>query len=232
MSENEVKKAFNAIGPEDGTRERMYANILKKAAAQRAAAPEENADAPAAESNASPKTVPLPARRPTPRWKRYSAMAACLALVTTLTIGFLHPFFAGDSEGNEPPVLGGSPFEDVQSAADLEEKLGFVIDAPEGAENVTYCIYDGEIACVDFTLDGHEYTYEAAKLDGNFSRAEGEAVGSTALNAEYGATLDRVSLDTWRAHWNRDDVSYYLTNFDGAEESAITEVANALMESN
>lgn len=232
MSENEVKKAFNAIEPEDGTRERMYANILKKAAAQRAAAPEENADAPAAESNASPKTVPLPARRPTPRWKRYSAMAACLALVTTLTIGFLHPFFAGDSEGNEPPVLGGSPFEDVQSAADLEEKLGFVIDAPVGAENVTYCIYDGEIACVDFTLDGHEYTYEAAKLDGNFSRAEGEAVGSTALNAEYGAVLDRVSPDTWRAHWNRDDVSYYLTNFDGAEESAITEIADTLMKSN
>lgn len=232
MSENEVKKAFNAIEPEDGTRERMYANILKKAAAQRAAAPEENADAPAAESNASPKTVPLPARRPTPRWKRYSAMAACLALVTTLTIGFLHPFFAGDSEGNEPPVLGGSPFEDVQSAADLEEKLGFVIDAPEGAENVTYCIYDGEIARVDFTLDGRGYTYEAAKLDGNFSRADGEAVGSTALNAEYGATLDRVSLDTWRAHWNRDDVSYYLTNFDGAEESAITEIADTLMKSN
>lgn len=232
MSENEVKKAFNAIEPEDGTRERMYANILKKAAAQRAAAPEENADAPAAESNASPKTVPLPARRPTPRWKRYSAMAACLALVTTLTIGFLHPFFAGDSEGNEPPVLGGSPFEDVQSAADFEEKLGFVIDAPEGAENVTYCIYDGEIACVDFTLDGHEYTYEAAKLDGNFSRADGEAVGSTALNAEYGAVLDRVSPDTWRAHWNRDDVSYYLTNFDGAEESAITEIADTLMKSN
>ena len=232
MSENEVKKAFNAIEPEDGTRERMYANILKKAAAQRAAAPEENADAPAAESNASPKTVPLPARRPTPRWKRYSAMAACLALVTTLTIGFLHPFFAGDSEGNEPPVLGGSPFEDVQSAADFEEQLGFVIDAPEGAENVTYCIYDGEIARVDFTLDGRGYTYEAAKLDGNFSRADGEAVGSTALNAEYGATLDRVSLDTWRAHWNRDDVSYYLTNFDGAEESAITEIADTLMKSN
>ena len=232
MSEKEVKKAFNAIEPEDGTRERMYANILKKAAAQRAAAPEENADAPAAESNASPKTVPLPARRPTPRWKRYSAMAACLALVTTLTIGFLHPFFAGDSEGNEPPVLGGSPFGDVQSAADFEEKLGFVIDAPEGAENVTYCIYDGEIARVDFTLDGRGYTYEAAKLDGNFSRADGEAVGSTALNAEYGAVLDRVSPDIWRAHWSRDGVSCYLTNFDGAEESAITEVANALMESN
>ena len=166
MSENEVKKAFNAIEPEDGAQERMYANILKKAAAQRAAALEGNVDAPAAEGNATSKTVPLPARRPTPRWKRYSAMAACLALVTTLTIGFLHPFFAGDSERDEPPLMVGSTFEDVQSAADFEEKLGFVIDAPEGAENVTYCIYDGEIACVDFTLDGHEYTYEAAKLDG------------------------------------------------------------------
>ena len=232
MNENEVKTAFDRIEPESGAQERMYANILKKAAAQRAAAPEENADAPAAESNASPKTVPLPARRPTPRWKRYSAMAACLALVTTLTIGFLHQFFAGDREGNEPPVLGGSPFGDVQSAADFEEKLGFVIDAPEGAENVTYCIYDGEIARVDFTLDGRGYTYEAAKLDGNFSRADGEAVGSTALNAEYGATLDRVSLATRRAHWNRDDVSLYLTNFDGAEESAITEIADTLMKSN
>ena len=27
----------------------------------------------------------------------------------------------------------------------------------------------------------------------------------------------------------RDDVSYYLTNFDGAEESAITEIADTLM---
>ena len=30
MSEKEVKKAFNAIEPEDGAQERMYANILKK----------------------------------------------------------------------------------------------------------------------------------------------------------------------------------------------------------
>ena len=231
MNENEIKKALDAIEPESGAQERMYANILKKAAAQRAAVPEENTDAPAAESNASSKVVPLPARRPAPRWKRYSAMAACLALVTTLTIGFLHPFFAGDSEGNEPPLMVGSPFEDVQSAEDFA-KLGFTIDAPEGAENITYCIFDGEIARVDFTLDGHEYTYEAAKLDGNFSRADGDAVGSTNLNAEYDATLDRVSPDIWRTHWSRDSVSYYLTNFDGAEESVITDVADALMESN
>ena len=231
MNENEVKKAFDAVEPEDGAQERMYANILKKAMAQRTAAPDEKADAPAAESNAAAKVVPLPARRPAPKWKRYSAMAACLALVTTLTIGFLHPFFAGDSEGDEPPVMVGSPFEDVQSAADFE-KLGFVIDAPEGAENVTYCILDAAIAQVDFTLDGHSYLYRAAKLDGDFSGVNSEAVGSISLSAEYDAVLDRLSPDKWRAHWNADGISYYLTNADGAEEADITGAADALMESN
>ena len=231
MNENEVKTAFDEIEPESGAQERMYTNILKKAAAQKAAAPEEKTDAPAAENDASATVVFLPVRRPTPMWKRCSAMAACLALVVTVTLGFLSPFLSRDSEANEPPVMGSSPFEDVQSAEEFEA-LGFSIDAPEGAEDVAYCIYDGAIARVDFTLDGHEYTYEAAHLDGNFSRADGESVGSVSLNAEYGATLDRLSPDTWRAHWSKDGVSYYLTNFDGAEESAITGVADTLMESN
>ena len=231
MNENEVKTAFDRIEPESGAQERMYANILKKAAAQKAAAPEEKTDAPAAENDASATVVSLPVRRPTPMWKRCSAMAACLALVVTVTLGFLSPFLSRDSEANEPPVMGSSPFEDVQSAEEFET-LGFIIDAPEDAENVSYCIYDSAIARVDFTLDGHEYTYEAAQLDGNFSRADGEAVGSVSLNAEYDATLDRLSPDVWRAHWSKDGVSYYLTNFDGAEESAITGVADTLMESN
>ena len=231
MNENEVKTAFDAIEPERGARERMYANILKKAAAQKAAVPEKKTDAPAAENDASATVVSLPVRRPTPMWKRCSAMAACLALAVTVTLGFLSPFLSRDSEANEPPVMGSSPFEDVQSAEEFEA-LGFSIDAPEGAEDVAYCIYDGAIARVDFTLSGHDYTYEAAQLDGNFSRADGEAVGSVSLNAEYGATLDRLSPDVWCAHWSKDGVSYYLTNFDGAEESAITGVADTLMESN
>ena len=163
MNENEVKTAFDEIEPESGAQERMYANILKKAAAQKAAAPEEKTDAPAAENDASATVVSLPVRRPTPMWKRCSAMAACLALVVTVTLGFLSPFLSRDSEANEPPVMGSSPFEDVQSAEEFEA-LGFSIDAPEGAEDVAYCIYDGAIARVDFTLSGHDYTYEAAQI--------------------------------------------------------------------
>lgn len=231
MNENEVKTAFDEIEPESGAQERMYANILKKAAAQKVAAPEEKTDAPAAENDASATVVSLPVRRPTPMWKRCSAMAACLALVVTVTLGFLSPFLNCGSEASDPPVMGSSPFEDVQSAEEFEA-LGFSIDAPENAENVYYCIYDGKIARVDFTLNDHEYTYEAAKLDGNFSRAEGDAVGSTVLNAEYGATLDCLSPDTWRAHWSKEGVNYYLSNFDGASEDAITAAAELLMGQN
>ena len=35
MNDNEVKNAFDHIEPERGAQERMYANILKKAAAQK-----------------------------------------------------------------------------------------------------------------------------------------------------------------------------------------------------
>ena len=216
MSENEVKKAFDAVEPGPGAQERMYANILKKAAAQTSV----QVDSASRMREFSQK------RRTAPVWRRWGTVAACLALVVAL--GALAPLDARRDEGSTPPVMGGSPFEDVAGAEDFS-KLGFTIDAPEGAEDRTYCIFDGEIARVDFALDGHEYTYEAAQLEGNFSRAEGEPVDSTVLNAAHGAVLDRLPSDAWRAHWTDDSVSYYLTNFDGAEEADITAVAGELI---
>ena len=218
MNENEMKKAFDAVEPENGAKERMYANILKKAAAQKAVQFPESA--PAEE-----KSVPQK-RHGTPAWQRWGSLAACLVLVAA--IGFVLPRLTQHAEPDDSALLGGAPFEDVQSAADFED-LGFTIDAPENAEDVSYCILDGEIAQVTFTLDGHSYTYRASKLDGDFSGDTEEAVGSVSLNAEYDAVLDRLSLDGWRAHWNRDAVSYYLTNFDGTGEEAITAVVNELI---
>ena len=224
MNENEIKQAFDEIEPEIGAQERMYANILKKAAAQSGEKVTENEPTPA-------KVMQMPTRRPTPLWKRYGALAACLVLVVGVTLGYLYPRFIGGNSQDDPNVMVGSPFEDVQSAEDFET-LGFVIDAPEGAEDVAYCIMDGEIAQVDFTLDGHGYLYRAAKLDGDFSGINSKAVGSALLNAEYDATLDRLSPNTWRVHWSKGGVSYYLTNSDGAEEAAITDVADMLIKNN
>lgn len=218
MNENEMKKAFDAVEPENGAKERMYANILKKAAVQKAVQFPEST--PAEEKSAPQK------RHSAPAWQRWGSLAACLALVAAIGFALLKP--TQHTEPDAPPVMVGSPFEDVQSAADFE-KLGFTIDAPENAEDVSYCILDGEIAQVTFTLDGHSYTYRASKLDGDFSGNTEETVGSAVLNAEYDAVLDCLSLDGWRAHWSRDTISCYLTNFDGAGEEAITTVVNELL---
>ena len=218
MNENEMKKAFDAVVPENGAKERMYANILKKAAAQKVVQLPEST--PAKEKSAPKK------RHSTPAWQRWGSLAACLVLVAA--IGFALPRLPQHAELDDPPVMVGSPFEDVQSAADFED-LGFTIDAPENAEEVSYCILDGEIAQVTFTLDGHSYTYRASKLEGNFSGTNGEAVGSVSLNAEYDAVLERLSPAGWRAHWSRDTVSYYLSNFDGAGEEVITNLVNKLL---
>ncbi len=217
MNENEMKKAFEKIEPEAGAQERMYTNILKKAAVQNKKSP--------IEAKAEPE--PLPVRRRTnPFWLRWGSLAACL--IAVLAASAVLPRMMSPGELSEPPVLGGSPFEDVSGPQDFE-RLDLSIDAPEGAENISYCIFDGEIARGDFTLDDHEYTYEAARLEGNFSRAEGEAVGSISLNAEYNAVLERLSPDSWRAHWSRDGVNYYLTNLDGADEDTISALANELI---
>lgn len=214
MSENKIKKAIDGIEPAPGAQERMYANILKKAAAEKS-------------GGKDTQIVPISSRRSVPLWKRYGAVAACLVLAAA--VGILYPHFTGKGEASDPPVMVGSPFEDV-AGPEAFERLGFVIDAPEGAENLYYCIFDGEIARVDFTLNGHDYSYEAARLDGNFSRVQGEAFDSSPLNAERGAVLDRVSSGAWRAHWTSGGVSCYLTNSDGADEADITAAANALME--
>ncbi len=219
MNENKIKRAFDEIEPEAGAQERIYANILKKAAAQQK-------NIPAEQTAADKKEGTVQKHRSIPAWRRWGSLAACLAIV--IAVGFALPHLSDRSEQDNPPVLGGSPFEDVDGA-DGFEKLGFTIDAPENAENIQYCIVDGEIARVRFSVGDHKYTYEAAKLDGNFSCADGDAVGSISLSAKYDAVLDRLSPDTWRAHWNSDDISYYLSNFDGASEEDITAVTQTLI---
>ncbi len=214
MNDNEIKNALDEIEPEAGAQERMYAKILKKAAAQREAPAEDLSEVRAA------------AKKRALRRQRWGLLAACFAVI--IALGVALPRLLDRTEPTDPPMLGGSPFEDVDGPEGFA-KLGFAVTAPEGAEDAVYCIIDGEIARVRFSLGGHDYIYEAARLDGNFSPAEGEALESRSLDAAADAVLDRVSPEVWRAHWTAEGVSRYLTNFDGAPEAEITALALALI---
>ena len=148
MNEKDIRAAFEQIEPPDGAQERMYQNILKKAAA--------------------------PKKAQKPVWQRYAALAACL-VITAGFFAFRSPSAQPglpEDDSSDPPVLAVSPFEDLQSA-DGFSSLGFTIDAPDGSSDVAYSIAYGDTALVNFTLDGCEYRYEASKEE-VFSEAADE----------------------------------------------------------
>lgn len=99
MNKNEIKKAFDEIEPDESAKERMYANILKKAAEQK----EISAVKPA-------EAVPQK-RRGVPAWQRWSSLAACVA--AAVVIGLILPRIIKQPAVDDPPLLAVSPFEDV-----------------------------------------------------------------------------------------------------------------------
>ncbi len=89
-------------------------------------------------------------------------------------------------EGNDPPTLAGSPFIEVDGPEDFAD-LQLSIAAPKGASEVSYCIAYETTARVDFTLDGHAYTYLAARTDTDISGIDGavqEILNLTLPNAD------------------------------------------------
>ena len=65
MNDNEVKNAFDHIEPEPGAQERMYANILKKAAAQKE------------DQNVEEKHPIVQKYRTIPMWRRLPCYCDC-----------------------------------------------------------------------------------------------------------------------------------------------------------
>ena len=91
-------------------------------------------------------------------------MKRTFALLLTLNL-FLGaacaPAPAAQPAGTEPSAQLPNPLVTVDGP-DAFAPLGVSIDAPQGAENVVYTILSDEVAQVDFTLDGRDYTYRAS----------------------------------------------------------------------
>ena len=100
--------------------------------------------------------------------------AACLCL---LVIGVAR--FAYESTPIQPGeefVQGGNPFVEAESA-DTFKPLSITLDAPDGAQEVSYAVIDGELAEVGFTLDGKSYIARASAQEGDFSGYSDMAIG-------------------------------------------------------
>ena len=211
MSEKKIKESIDAIEPKLGAKERMYQNIMKKA---QQAAP--------AEKPAEPKKEVIP-------FVRYALpIAACLCLVVIGAAKFL--------PGSTPPqpgesyVEGGNPFVEVESA-EAFKALSITLDAPDGAQEVSYAVIDGEIAEVRFTLNGKSYLARASAQEGDFSGLYGQESGAETVDAKTNAILIRVDLGTGvyqKITWTNGKINYCLYGTDGADKSQVLAVYETL----
>ncbi len=206
MNENKIKDAIGSVEPAPGARERMYRNIMDKAAQQ----------------TKKPEKQPL-------RLSRYALpIAACLCVVIVGLVHFLSP--GGDIDPGEEIVMGGNPFAEVESAEAFRE-LSINLDAPEAAQNVFYAVIDGKIAQVQFELDGKSYIARASAQDGDFSGIVGEESDSETVDAQNNAVLSEIQSDTasfYKIVWTNGKVNYCLYGTDGAERGQLISAYEAL----
>ena len=211
MSEKKIKESIDAIEPEAGAKERMYQNIMKKA---QQAAP--------VEKPAEPKKKPI-------KFVRYALpIAACLCLVV-IGVAKLLP---GNTpvQPDESYVQGGNPFVEVESADDFKA-LSITLDAPDGAEDVSYAIIDGEIAEVRFTLKGKSYMARASAQEGDFSGLNGTESDAETVDAKTNAV--RVSVDVGtgvyqKISWTNGKINCCLYGTDGADKDQVLAAYEAL----
>ena len=205
-----IRKAIDSIEPEEGARERMLAGIKSKAEEQRR-------------------------RVMRSRSLQWLAAAACFCLVVWGAFRFSGVLGGnvtppdGTVEQSDPPVMAGSPYEDVADADALYEKTGVRIDAPAGAEDVMYSVYDKSIAHLIFTREGVTYAVMAAAKSGDFSGVGGETLSSEMIDAKTSAVLTKVNDDfsgeKWKVAWTDGRISYYLTCPADADAEAVKKTA-------
>ena len=197
--------------PEAGAKERMYQNILKKA---QQAAP---AEAPAA-----------PKKKSNPFLRYVLPIAACLCLVV-FGAAMLLPR-STPAQPEEGGVLGGNPFVEVENA-DAFRALAITLDAPDGAQEVSYAVIDRSIAEVRFSLDGKRYLARASAQEGDFSGLYGQESEAETVDAKTSAVLTAVDIGTGicqKISWTNGKINYCLYGTDGADKAQVLAAYEAL----
>ncbi|MGM9598010.1 MAG: hypothetical protein ACI3XO_09380 [Eubacteriales bacterium] len=201
---NKIKDAFDRVEPGEGAEQRMYQSILEKSSRR------QKESQTGAWAKAGYPTV-----------RRLLPLAACLVLIVAAGALALNIDRIYNGDDTDPPIMVGSPIQEVDGCGDFEP-LGFTIDAPTGSSETSYYIMDGSIARVNFSRDGHVYDYSASKQEGDFSGVCGETVSSISVVPQYNGVLELIGGSVWRASWSNGDITYYLCNSDGADETEIT----------
>ena len=232
--DNRIREAFEQNPLSEEAKDRMYQNILRKAeeAKSNNSAEFNTGEMPEIGENQTKfEEVYVEHGRSVRKktaWRKYASIAACLVIFigaglaipkvmdsnqadpTSPQDGAYSSDYGDSSDSGEDLVVVGSPFIDVESAADFESELGFAIDAPDDAENATYCIAYENTEIVNFTWQGHSYDYTAYRI------------GQTDVYEL--SSGDGIRMQTW----DDGEFCFALGNSDGASEADFDELKQIL----
>jgi len=152
--------------------------------------------------------------RPRIRWGQYALpMAACFCLIV-IVLSHLGP----SQDPAEGGMLGGNPFVEVESA-EAFQTIGITLDAPAGAQEISYALIDGEIAEVRFKLEDKSYLARASAKEGDFSGLSGTELSEETVDAQTNARLIEVQttdMTYQKLIWTNGTINYCLYSMDGA----------------
>lgn len=249
---NRIRESLEQIEPAANAKERMLANIRRKAAEQSS----ENAATPGSGNlpEAKPAVVitedfrdtaarkASPTRRLTAVLRWAVPAAACLIIAIVGAVHFFPHKTTPTTPGTvtvttagtvtpEGGVMSYGPLTTYSSAEELAAATGIRIDAPAGATDVTYESADTDFAQVVFSYGEREYTLRASTSSGDFSGLYGEESEPRKLNDADSTVLTRVrdeGTDFFKLVWNAGSIKSILTGPGDTPDAEIAEVYNRL----
>lgn len=245
---NRIRESLELIEPAEGAKERMLANIRRKAAEQ-ASNSEVLSAAPAVSEESREKTIIAGttgdenrgAIRKLSVLRRWSvAAAACLALAILGAVALTPGRKPSDTAGTpsvtasvtpDGSVVAAGPLTFYTTAAAMADAIGFSIDAPEGATDIAYAAAVPEFAEVAFSLRDREYALRASKTDHDFSGLYGDETKPHKLASAEDAMLSVVSDDLmsfFKLVWKKNGLVYILVGPGETPEEEIAAVYRML----
>ena len=191
----------------------MRARVLEKVRQADLSAPEERQPAPAA-------------------WRRWGAMAACLAVIVAGGLALPHLLTPNGTE--DPPVLAGPGMEEMDSRAALEQAVGFSVEEAEtlpfAPQEVLYTAFDSGLAQIEYRGENGQ-TALLRKSQGpedNSGDFNQYPDVETLAAAEADVTLKGAEGQFVLALWQEDGFSYSLSLSQGQDAQGWEETLSGL----
>lgn len=211
-----IRESIDTIEPTEGARDRMLANIKRKAKEQTVR------DDVGSKSEIS-KVLPFN------RIIKWALPIAACFVIAVIGVTALPKIMHSSEQPNPDSGINMivNPFVTVDSADQFDQVLGIAIDAPAGADNVEYSIVDNKMADIVFDFEGHVYNIRASKVGGDFSGLNGIEAKTEQIDARNNAVLTVIrSGDEFfrKITWTDGSVTFILSNTDGTSDDEMNAV--------